>query len=93
MDKDVPMSQQESIAPRQASRLITAETRRAVAEERARMLGIRRPPPLVIEAAAAQWQREQEARKRAEQERVIASGQAEMPPFSLQRVALRAEDL
>ncbi len=64
-----------------------------MAEERARMLGLRRPPLPVLEAAAIQWQREQEARKRAEQERLIVSRQAEMPPFSLQRVALRAEDL
>lgn len=93
MDKGVPMSQQESSSPSQASRSITAERRRATAEERARMLGLRRPSPSAIEAAGAQWQREQEARKRAEQERLIASRQAEMSPFSFQRLALRADDL
>lgn len=91
--KDVPMSQQASIALGQASRSITATRRRAMAEERAHMLGLRRPSPPVFEAGAAQWDREQEALKGAEQERLIASRQAQMPPFSLQRVALRTDDL
>lgn len=85
---DVPMNPQESIAPRQSTRAVTAARRREVAEERARMLGRKRALPTALEAAA-QWEKEREARaKEAQETNGRVSRAADAPSFSLQQVAL-----
>lgn len=90
---DVSINGQESIAPRQGTRLITATRRREMAEERARILGRRRVVALALEVAAAQWEREREARgKEGQGEKPRPSRATEMYPFSLQRVSLRIKE-
>lgn len=85
------MSQQESSAPRQATRLVTATRRQEMAQELARILGRKRSLPSALEVAAAQW--EKEARTKEAGEGKPRSSQAiERYPFSLQRVSLQVEN-
>ena len=61
-----------------------------MAREKARALGLNARRPSALEQAAAQLEREQQDRsRRAEDERPTISRQAEVPPFSLQRVSLQ----
>jgi len=92
MQTDARMSQQESIAPGQSTRIVTATRRRAMAEERARFTGRRRTPPSALEVAAAQWEKEREvaaieARKEQE-EKLTLSRTAETHPYSWQQMSL-----
>jgi len=88
------MSQQESFGARQSTRVVTATRRQAVAEEKARILGRKQAPPSDLEKAAAQWEKEREARaKKAREEQLSVSRLTETHPFSLQRVSLRADGI
>ena len=75
---------------KQASRIVTAARRQAVAKEKARITGKKARQPSALEQAAVAWEKEQEARARkAEQERLGISRQMETYPFSLQQVSLQ----
>jgi len=75
---------------RQGSRIVTAARRQVVAREKARITGKKARQPSVLEQAAVEWEKEQEARARkAEQERLEISRQVETYPFSLQQVSLQ----
>lgn len=87
------MSQQESTGARRSTRLVTATRRREMAKERARILGRRQRAPSALDVAAAQWEKEQQARARVKEDRLRASRQAETHPFSLQQVPLPATHL
>jgi len=77
---------------RQASRIVTAVRRQAVAREKARITGKRARQPSALEQAAVEWERQREAEARkAEEERLGISRQVETYPFSLQQVSLQGD--
>ena len=77
---------------RQASRVVTAARRQAVAKEKARIAGEKARKPSPLEQAAVEWEKEREARARkAEEEKLGISRQAETCPLSFQQMQLRAD--
>jgi len=75
-----------TVPVRQSTRTVTAARRQEMAAERARILGRKRNLPTPIEAAAAQWEKEQQApEKRAAEKSPSLSRAAEEEPFSVQR--------
>jgi len=77
---------------RQASRIVTAARRQAVAREKARITGKRVRQPSALEQAAAEWERQREAKMRkAEEERLRISRRVETYPLSLQQVSLQGD--
>ncbi|MFH1560620.1 MAG: hypothetical protein ABID84_04340 [Chloroflexota bacterium] len=89
------MNPQECIAPRQSTRVVTAARRQEMAAERALMLGPKRALPTALEVAAAQWEKEREARaKEAQEEKAtLPRASAEAPSFSLQQLSLRVDGI
>ena len=83
------MNRSEDDQVRQASRIVTAARRQAVAKEKARITGKRARQPSALEQAAVEWGKEQEAKaKKAEEERLGISRQVETCPLSFQQVSL-----
>jgi len=77
---------------RQASRIVTAARRQAVAREKARITGKRVRQPSALEQAAVACEKEQEAKARkAEKERLGISPQVETCPLSFQQVSLQLD--
>jgi len=73
------------------SRVVNSATRVAMARERARALRLKTRRSSPLEQAAAEWEREQEARARRTEEKLLRiSRKVEAHPFSLQQVALQA---
>ncbi|MFQ5875539.1 MAG: hypothetical protein ACE5JL_17320, partial [Dehalococcoidia bacterium] len=78
----------ESNEAARASGVINTATREAMAREKARVFGPKVRRPSALEEAAAQWEREREARaRRARDERLEISRQGEAPLFSFAQVA------
>ncbi len=85
------MKRSENGEVRQASRIVTVVRRQAVAREKARITGKRLRQPSALEQAAAEWEKEQEAKARkAEVERHKIPRQVETHPFSLKQMQLSA---
>ena len=79
---------------KQASRIVTAARRQAVAKEKARITGKRARQPSALEQAAVGWEKEQKTgARKAERERPGISRQAETCPLSFQQVFLQAGDI
>ena len=88
------MKRSEGGEVRQGSRVVTGTRRREVAREKARITGKRARQPSALEQAAAEWEKEREARARkAEEERLRISRQGETCPFSLQEVSLQPDGI
>lgn len=86
------MKRSEDGEVRQASRTITAARRQAVAKEKARITGEKARKPSTLEQAAVEWEKEREAEaRRAEEEKLGISRQAETCPLSFQQVQLSAD--
>ena len=84
--------QGKGVVPRQSGRMVAPSRKRAMAQERARIMGRKRTPPSPIELAAAQWEKRREARaKEASEETLRLSRATEVQPFSLQQVSLRTD--
>jgi len=77
---------------RQASRIVTAARRQAVAREKARITGKRVRQPSALEQAAVEWEKGQEAKaKKAEEERLGIPRQVETCPLSFRQVSLQLD--
>ena len=65
-----------------------------MAREKARISGKKAREPSAVEQAAAEWEKEREARARkAEEERLRVSRPVETCPFSFQQVSLQADGI
>jgi hypothetical protein len=85
------VKQSENGEVRQASRAVTAARKQAVAREKVRITGKRARQPSALEQAAAEWEKEQEAKaRRSEEERLRISRQVDTYPFSLEQMQLSA---
>jgi hypothetical protein len=76
---------------RQASRIVTAARRQAIAREKARITGKRARQPSALEQAAVEWERQREAEvRKANEEKLRISRRVETCPFSLEQMQLSA---
>lgn len=78
----------------QGSRIVTAGARLAMAREKARITEKRARQPSALEEAAAEWEKEREAKlKKVEEERLGSSRQVEACPLSFQQVSLQSNGI
>lgn len=85
------MKRSENGVVRQASRIVTAARRQAVAREKARITGKRARQPSALEQAAVEWERQQEAEaSKANEEKLRISRRVETCSLSFQQVQLSA---
>jgi len=76
---------------KQASRIVTAVRRQAVAREKARITGKRARQPSALGQAAVEWERQREAEvRKANEEKLRISRRVETCPLSFQQVQLSA---
>ncbi|MDP2951737.1 MAG: hypothetical protein Q8O76_00285 [Chloroflexota bacterium] len=86
------MKPEQVVDPSQGTRAITAERKRAVAQERARITGQRVKRPSAWEELATQWEKEREAMARkAQEEKLRISHPVETFSLPLQQVRLAAK--
>ena len=86
------MKRSENGEVRQASRVVTAVKRQAVAREKARITGKRARQPSALEQAAVEWERQREAEvRKSNEEKLRISRRVETYPFSLQQVPLQGD--
>ena len=88
------MKRSENGEVRQASRVVTAARRQAVAREKARITGERARQPSALEQAAVEWERQREAEvRKANEEKLRISRRVETCPLSFQQVSLQADGI
>ena len=88
------MKRSENGEVRQASRIVTAVRRQAVAREKARITGKRARQPSALEQAAVEWERQREAEvRKANEEKLRISRRVETCPLFFQQVSLQADGI
>jgi len=88
------VKQSENGEVRQASRIVTAVRRQAVAREKARITGKRARQPSALEQAAVEWERQREAEvRKANEEKLRISRRVETCPLFFQQVSLQADGI
>ncbi|MDI6869292.1 MAG: hypothetical protein QMD88_06895 [Coprothermobacterota bacterium] len=86
------MKRSEDNGVRQASRIVSAAQRQAMAKEMARITGNKANQPSALEQAAVEWEKEQEGEARKTSEgKLRISRQVEVCPFSFEQVQLSAK--